>query len=192
MSERELVLIIDFGSPYNQMLTREVRELGVYSELHQHTITEAEIKKINPSAIILSGGPYYVNDENKYRVDQAIFDINVPILGICYGNQLIVEQFGGKINHENERSYEEKTIEFSPKSKLTNDLPAKQRVLQSFGDSIAQMPTKFVVDAKDEQDGIVAISHETKPIYGIQFYPEVDTSEHGIDMLKNFLFTVAG
>lgn len=192
MSERELVLIIDFGSPYNQMLTRKIRELGVYTELHQHTITESEIKKLNPRAIILSGGPYYVNDKNKYRVEQTIFELDIPILGICYGNQLIVEQFGGQIAHKNDRTYEETTIEFSSNSKLNLDLPAEQQVLQSIGDSIERMPAKFIVDAKNDQEEILAISHETKPIYGVQFYPEVDASEHGIELLKNFLFTVAG
>lgn len=192
MSERELVLIIDFGSPYNQMLTRKVRELGVYSELHQHTISEAEIKRLNPQAIILSGGPYYVNDENKYRVDRAIFELGVPVLGICYGMQLIVDQFGGEIVHENERTYEEAAIEFSSNSQLNLDIPAEQTVFLSGGDAVRELPKEFVVDAKDDQDEIVAISHETKPFYGVQFYPEVDASEHGLEQLKNFLFTIAG
>src|SRR5690625_7478317 len=95
MSGNELVLIIDFGSPYNQLLTRKVRELGVYSELHPYTISAEKVKKLNPKAIILSGGPYYVDDENKYRVDDAIFSNDVPVLGICYGAQLIAKHYGG-------------------------------------------------------------------------------------------------
>lgn len=191
MSERELVIIIDFGSPYNQILTRKVRELGVYSELHPHTISANELEKLNPKAIILSGGPYFINDENRYRVDEALFEFNVPILGICYGMQLIVDYYGGQVQHDANRAYEEKLVEFSPKSKLNLDLPLKQQALVSLGQSIDAVPNGFLVDAKDEGDRILAISHETKPIYGVQFYPEVDQTEHGLEILKNFLFTIS-
>lgn len=191
MSERELVLIIDFGSPYNQMLTRKVRELGVYSELHQHTITEAEIKRLNPRAIILSGGPYYVQDENRYRVDEAIFELGVPVLGICYGMQLMTDQFGGQVRHDEARTYEQSSIKKIEANPLFDTLPDEQDVFLSFGDSIAEVPESFVVDATDEQGHIVSIHHKTKPFYGVQFYPEVDATEHGIELLKNFLFTIS-
>src|SRR5690606_4672610 len=96
MKKRELALIIDFGSPYNQTLTRKIRQLGVYSELHPHTISDEEIERLAPSVIILSGGPYYVNDEHRFRAPEAVFALDVPVLGIGYGMQLIAEHFGGE------------------------------------------------------------------------------------------------
>src|SRR5690625_4943515 len=106
METNELVIILDFGSPYNQMLTRKIRQLGVYSELLSHKTPAEKIKKMNPKAIILSGGPHYVNDENKYRPDKDIFSLGIPILGICYGMQVIVDQFGGLIEKTAERTYD--------------------------------------------------------------------------------------
>src|SRR5690625_2125848 len=105
MSRNEVVLVIDFGSTYNQLLTRKIRELGVFSELRPHTITVDEAKKINPKAIILSGGPYYINDEFRYRIDEGIFSLGIPILGICYGMQLMADHFNGEVVHQNERTY---------------------------------------------------------------------------------------
>lgn len=191
MSKREMVLIIDFGSPYNQALTRKVRQLGVYSELHPHTITADEIKQLNPRAIILSGGPYYINDENRFRVDDAVFELDVPVLGICYGMQLITNYFGGEVEFQHEREYKETTIEFSAASKLNLDLPAKQSVHVSEGFTISKLPEQFTVEAKSEKDEIVAFTHESKRIYGLKFYPEVEATEHGYEIMKNFLFSVS-
>src|SRR5699024_10494370 len=137
-------------------------------------------------------GPYYVNDENRYRVNDAIFELGLPVLGICYGMQLITDHFGGKVVHENERSYEETSIEFSGESKLNAKLPSQQKVLLSVGDSITELPEGFQADVKDAENNILAMSNETKQIYGLQFYPEVEETEKGIDLLKNFLFTEAG
>ena len=190
MSTRERVLIIDFGSPYNQTLTRKVRQLGVYSELHPHTISADEIKQLNPRAIILSGGPYYIDDDHRFRVDEAIFDLDIPLLGICYGMQLITDHFGGQVEFEKERTYQEETIEFSKGSQLNLDLPITHKVHMSEGFTISQLPASFVVEAKANKE-IVAFSHETKPIYGLKFYPEVEATEHGYEILKNFLFSIS-
>src|SRR5690625_483942 len=174
MSSREVVLIIDFGSPYNQLLTRKVRELGVYSELHPHTITKAEVEALQPKAIILSGGPYYVYDEQQYRIDPAIFHLTIPILGICYGMQLIVDHFGGQVHHVAERTYELKTITFTEQSKLNADLPLEHHVIASIGDTIESLADELIVDAIDNDENIYALSHRDKPIYGVQFYPEAE------------------
>src|SRR5690606_26630492 len=99
-----------FGSPYNQLLTRKIRQLGVYCELHPHTISAENMKQLRPKAIILSGGPYYVHDENRFRIDETIYSLNIPILGICYGMQLLVDQFGGQVSHENDRAYEKEQL----------------------------------------------------------------------------------
>lgn len=192
MSQNELVLVIDFGSPYNQLLTRNIRELGVYSELRAHTIPTEEIEKINPKAIILSGGPYYIEDENRYRVNEEIFSLGIPILGICYGTQLIVDHFGGEIVHEAERTYAKSGITVKGEPVLYSDLPKEEAVWQSYGDSIKAVPAGFTVDAVDGEGAAVSISNEAAKIFGVQYYPEVADSEHGIDVLKNFLFTVSG
>lgn len=191
MSERELVLIIDFGSPYNQLLTRKVRELGVYSELHPHTIAKEEIERLNPKAIILSGGPYYVKDENRFQVDKEIYQLGVPILGICYGMQLIVDHFGGTIVQEADRDYEQSTVQFAKTSDLNLDLPATHNVWLSKGTPVDTLTDALTVEAKDKAGNVVALRHATKPIYGMQFYPEVDETEHGLELLKNFLFTIS-
>src|SRR5699024_8202733 len=140
--KNELVVVIDFGSPYNQLLTRSIRELGVYSELLPHT-TEAEaLKKMEPKAIILSGGPYYVHDENKYRIDDAIYDLGIPVLGICYGAQLLADQFGGEVSHEANRTYEVTDLQIDHK---TDMLAHVSKVYASNGDAITAAPTDFTV-----------------------------------------------
>lgn len=192
MSHNEVVLVIDFGSPYNQLLTRSIRELGVYSELRAHTITAAEVKELNPKAIILSGGPYYIEDKHKYRIDKEIYSLGLPILGICYGMQLIVNQYGGKIDHQAERTYEKNTIAVSDGALLFSDLSKEQTVWQSYGDVIAELPANFVVDAINPAGKIISISNDAEKVYGVNFYPEVEASGQGIDLLKNFLFTISG
>lgn len=191
MSQNEVVLVIDFGSPYNQLLTRSIRELGVYSELRAHTISVEEVEKINPKAIILSGGPYYIKDENRYRINEAIFSLGIPMLGICYGTQLIVDHFGGEITHEAERTYAKSGVTIKGKPALYSDLPDEQAVWQSYGDLIEKVPAGFIVDAVDGEDAVISISNEAAGIFGVQYYPEVSNSEQGIDVLKNFLFTVS-
>ncbi|HLS65946.1 MAG TPA: glutamine-hydrolyzing GMP synthase, partial [Pseudogracilibacillus sp.] len=191
MSENELVLIIDFGSPYNQQLTRKVRELGVYSELHPHTITAEKLKTLNPKAIILSGGPYYVADENKYRVDDTIFTSDIPVLGICYGAQLIAEHYGGAVAREAERTYETKTLTLEKGSTLYKDVQAQTSVHMSKGDTITNVPETFTVDGRASDGGIVSFYDERLLAYGIQFHPEVSGTEAGDHILRNFLFAVS-
>ena len=120
MSKNEVVLVIDFGSPYTQMLMRQIRNLGVYSELRPHTVTAEEVQALHPKAIILSGGPYYIHDEHKYRVDTSIYSSGIPILGICYGAQLIADHFGGKVEHVAERSYHTEKIKIERDALLYN------------------------------------------------------------------------
>lgn len=192
MKQNETVVVIDFGSPYNQMLTRSIRELGVYSELHPHTVSYEKIKQINPKAIVLSGGPYYVNDKNEYRVEEEILTSGIPILGICYGMQLLTEFYGGNVTHHHERTYETIKMTTREDAKLFKELPNEQTVYESLGDTIDTNPPHFQVDAKDETGKIVAFSNEDEKIYGVQFYPEVDKTEHGKAILKNFLFHISG
>ncbi|MEI3605373.1 glutamine-hydrolyzing GMP synthase [Pseudogracilibacillus sp. SE30717A] len=191
MSKKEVVLVIDFGSPYNQLLTRHIRELGVYSELRPHTVKVEEVKALDPKAIILSGGPYSLHDEYKYRVDESILNSGIPIFGICYGAQLIAEHFGGKVEHRSERSYNTKKINVLNDNALFGDVPKEQTVYISEGDEILAAPDSFNVDAKASDDSIAAFSNEKDNMYGVLFYPEVSESEYGSDILKNFLYTVS-
>src|SRR5690625_1233295 len=192
MSNNEVVIVIDFGSPYNQLLTRSIRALGVYSELHPHTISVEKIKEINPKAIILSGGPYYVEDEHRYQIDEAIYSLDIPMLGICYGMQLITEQFDGKVEHLAERTYGKMTLKTNASEQIFSDMEQEQTVMASVGDVITDAPTSFHVDATFTNGEIAAMSNADKKQYGIRFYPEVEATENGTDMLKNFLFTVSG
>lgn len=184
--KNELVVVIDFGSPYNQLLTRSIRELGVYSELLPHTVEAETLKKMEPKAIILSGGPYYVHDENKYRIDEAIYDLGIPVLGICYGAQLLAEQFGGEVVHEAARTYEITDVNIEQN---TDMLAHVSTVYASKGDQITRVPADFSIDATFVNGEVATFSNEAKKMYGIQFYPE--KTENGKEILKDFLFTVS-
>lgn len=191
MSPNEVVLVIDFGSPYNQLLTRKIRELGVYSELHPHTITVTEVKEKSPRAIILAGGPYYVHDENNYRIDEAIYDLGIPILGICYGAQLIAEQFGGKVVHHDERTYAVAEMTAGEKPSLYELNNKTEQVYRSIGDRIDGVPEQFTIDGTFNDGTIASFHNNEKKIYGLQFYPEVEDTLIGTDLLRTFLFTEA-
>ncbi|WP_102349730.1 glutamine-hydrolyzing GMP synthase [Bacillus sp. Marseille-P3661] len=186
----EMILVLDFGSQYNQLITRRIREFGVYSELHDHTITAAEVKKINPKGIIFSGGPNSVYGENSFSVDEDIFNLGIPVFGICYGMQLMTHHLGGKVEKAKHREYGKATIEIKNQSKLFADLPNEQVVWMSHGDLVVSTPEGFVVDATNPSCPIAAMSDESRRFYGVQFHPEVRHSEYGNDMLKNFVFGV--
>ncbi|MFY0760875.1 glutamine-hydrolyzing GMP synthase [Metabacillus dongyingensis] len=188
----EMVVVLDFGSQYNQLITRRIRELGVYSELHPHTLTAEEIKKMNPKGIILSGGPNSVYGEQAFRCDEKIFDLGIPVLGICYGMQLMTHYLGGKVEAANHREYGKATLNVQTETALFADLPKQQIVWMSHGDLVADIPSGFIVDATSPACPFAAISNEERRFYGVQFHPEVRHSEFGNDMLKNFVFEVCG
>ncbi|WP_373464650.1 glutamine-hydrolyzing GMP synthase [Bacillus sp. V2I10] len=188
----EMVVVLDFGSQYNQLITRRIRELGVYSELHPHTLTAEEIKKMNPKGIILSGGPNSVYGEQAFRCDEKIFDLGIPVLGICYGMQLMTHYLGGKVEAANHREYGKATLNVQTETALFADLPKQQIVWMSHGDLVADIPSGFIVDATSPACPFAAISNEERRFYGVQFHPEVRHSEFGNDMLKNFVFGVCG
>src|SRR5579875_3590170 len=129
--KQETIVVLDFGSQYNQLITRRIREFGVYSELHPHTITADEIRQLNPKGIIFSGGPNSVYDENSFRCDEAIFDMGLPILGICYGMQLMTVHFNGKVEKAQHREYGKAMISVEKDSALFTGLPAEQTVWMS-------------------------------------------------------------
>lgn len=188
--KQEMVVVLDFGSQYNQLITRRIREFGVYSELHPHTITAEEIKKLNPKGIIFSGGPNSVYDENSFRCDEKIFEMGLPILGICYGMQLMTLYFDGKVEKAKNREYGKAVLNVQNQSKLFQDLPDEQVVWMSHGDLVVEAPKGFKVDGTNPSCPIAAMSDEDRKLYGVQFHPEVRHSVYGNDLLKNFVFKI--
>jgi GMP synthase (glutamine-hydrolysing) len=190
VQSQEMIVVLDFGSQYNQLITRRIREFGVYSELHPHTITAEEIKGMNAKGIIFSGGPNSVYDENSFRCDEAIFELGIPILGICYGMQLMTLHFGGKVEKAKHREYGKASIDVKNNSLLFRDLPQQQVVWMSHGDLVVETPSDFTVDATSPSCPIAAMSNMDRNLYAVQFHPEVLHSVYGNDLLKNFVFSV--
>lgn len=187
---QEMVVVLDFGSQYNQLITRRIREFGVYSELHPHTITVEEIEKLNPKGIIFSGGPNSVYDKTAFSCDERIFDMGIPVMGICYGMQLMTQHFGGKVERASKREYGKSDIHVNHESVLFKGLPEDQTVWMSHGDHVVTAPEGFAIDATNPSCPIAAISDDSRQLYAVQFHPEVRHSEYGNDLLKNFVFGV--
>ncbi|AQY51627.1 GMP synthase [Listeria weihenstephanensis FSL R9-0317] len=191
-TEQEKIIVLDFGSQYNQLITRRIREFGVYSELHPHTITVEEMKALNPTGIIFSGGPNSVYDEGAFRCDEDLFEMGVPILGICYGMQLMTNHFAGKVEPAKDREYGKATINVEKPSRLFAGLPTDQIVWMSHGDLVVAEPAGFEVTATSASCPIAAITNEDRKMYGVQFHPEVQHSVHGNELLKNFALNICG
>lgn len=191
MTDFDKIIVLDFGSQYNQLITRRLRDFGIYSELLPHDLSLDKIKEINPKGIIFSGGPNSVYDADAFKIDPEIFELGIPILGICYGMQLIAYNLGGKVEKATNSEYGRAEIEVVAKdSRLFKDLPIKQEVWMSHGDLVTQVPTGFEKVAESENCPIAAIENHEKNIYGIQFHAEVRNSEYGLDILKNFAFEI--
>ena len=185
------ILVLDFGSQYNQLIARRIREFGVYSELHDHTISVEEIIALKDvKGIIFSGGPNSVYDENAFKCDPAIFEMGLPILGICYGMQMTHYMNGGDVKGCETKEYGSTTIEINNDSLLFKGLPKQQTVWMSHGDQVSKLAPGFIVDASSETCGFASTSNVEKQIYTVQFHPEVRHSDFGLDMLKNFAFEI--
>ncbi|MBC1225880.1 glutamine-hydrolyzing GMP synthase [Listeria booriae] len=191
-TEQEKIIVLDFGSQYNQLITRRIREFGVYSELHPHTITVEEMKALNPTGIIFSGGPNSVYDEGAFRCDEDLFEMGIPILGICYGMQLMTNHFAGKVEPAKDREYGKASINVEKPSRLFAGLPTDQIVWMSHGDLVVAEPAGFEVTATSVSCPIAAITNEDRKMYGVQFHPEVRHSVHGNELLKNFALNICG
>ncbi|MFV8830218.1 glutamine-hydrolyzing GMP synthase [Alkalihalobacterium sp. APHAB7] len=186
----EMIVVLDFGGQYNQLIARRIRDLGVYSELHPNTITAEEIKKMNPKGIIFSGGPNSAYVEGAPKCDEAIYDLGIPVLGICYGMQLMTQHFGGKVEAAEHREYGKAAIKIENPSKLYEGLPLEQTVWMSHGDKIIAPPQGFVVDAQNPSCPVAAMSDVARKFYGVQFHPEVRHSQYGNQLLENFVYKV--
>ena len=187
----EKIIVLDFGSQFNQLITRRIREFGVFSELLSHRITAAEIKEMNPKGIIFSGGPNSVYDEGAFHVDPEIFELGIPILGICYGMQLMTHNLGGKVEPAANREYGKAELEIiSKNAPLFQKTPEKQIVWMSHGDLVTQLPTGFETVGTSKDCPIASIQDVSRNFYGVQFHPEVRHSEFGNDLLHHFTFDV--
>lgn len=186
----EMIVVLDFGGQYNQLIARRIRDLGVYSELHPHTTTAEDIKKMNPKGIIFSGGPNSVYAEGAPACDPAIFDLDIPVLGICYGMQLMSYHFGGKVERASHREYGKAEITVTNMNKLYENLPEQQVVWMSHSDLVVAPPEGFVTDATSISCPVAAMSDVSRKLYGVQFHPEVRHSEYGIEFLDNFVKSV--
>lgn len=185
------VLIIDFGSQVTQLIARRIRELGVYCEVKNPDIKLDVIKEMAPQAIIFSGGPSSVYEKDAPTIDKKIFDFGIPILGICYGEQLICHLLGGKVGKSFEREFGKAAIEVVSNSKLFKSVKNKQ-VWMSHGDHISKIPADFAVIAKTPKAPFAAIANEKRKIYGVQFHPEVVHSIEGKKIIENFVMNIAG
>lgn len=186
----EMIVVLDFGGQYNQLIARRIRDLGVYSELHPHTTTAEDIKKMNPKGIIFSGGPNSVYADGAPACDPAIFDLDIPVLGICYGMQLMSYHFGGKVERASHREYGKAEITVTNTNKLYENLPEQQVVWMSHSDLVVAPPEGFVTDATSLSCPVAAMSDVSRKLYGVQFHPEVRHSEYGIEFLDNFVKSV--
>lgn len=187
---KELVLIIDFGGQYNQLIARRVRECHVYCEIVPYTSSIEKIKEKKPNAIIFTGGPNSVNGENSPMVDREIFELGIPVLGICYGHQLIAKLLGGKVSNANVREYGKTDITLYKKSPLFEGIEEKNRCWMSHTDFVSDAPEGFEVIAKTSVCPVAAMENRKKNIYGVQFHPEVMHTPFGKKLLQNFLYNV--
>ena len=185
------MLVLDFGGQYAQLIARRVRDARVYSELVSHKVTPQQIRARNPYAVILSGGPASVYAEHAPRVDPGIFDLGIPTLGICYGAQLMALDLGGRVERTGASEFG-KTELRAEESELFRDLPAEQTVWMSHRDSVTAPPEGARIVGESPSTPVAAFEEPGRKLYGVQFHPEVVHTPHGQDLLKNFLYEVAG
>jgi len=192
---KEKVLILDFGGQYNQLIARRVRECKVYCEVKPYTMSMEAIRKFAPIGIIFTGGPGSVYEPSSPQVDPAIFQLGIPILGICYGCQLIAHNLGGQVTpaqDDSAREYGKTVTYFDTACKLFKGLPETGISWMSHGDYMAKVPGGFALTAHSDACPNVAIADETRGFYGVQYHPEVNHTENGTAMIRNFLYEICG
>lgn len=193
MSGHGPVLVIDFGAQYAQLIARRVREANVYSEIVPNTITAAEIAEHKPAAVILSGGPSSVYEEGSPGLDPGILELGVPVLGICYGFQVMAKQLGGEVSRTGQREYGSTDVVLTgADGPLLAGQPLTQTAWMSHGDAVSAAPEGFTVLASSPSTPVAAFANDERKLYGVQWHPEVKHSQFGQDVLKNFLHNAAG
>jgi GMP synthase (glutamine-hydrolysing) len=194
MASRQTVLVLDYGSQYTQLIARRIRESHVYCEIHPGTLPLAAIERIRPRAIILSGGPQSVYGDEAPKSDPGLFDLGLPVLGICYGEQLMALQLGGRVEPSNQREYGPAALEVLEPEGILAPFRAGEElsVWMSHGDRLTQLPRGFRPIGKSANAPLAAIACPERRLYGIQFHPEVAHTPRGAELLRAFLFDVAG
>ncbi len=187
---KELILIIDFGAQYSQLITRRIREASVYSEIYPHTISVDKVKELNPKGIILSGGPMSVYDNGAPVIEEEILMLGIPVLGICYGLQLICQVFGGKVEPASNREYGKAEMKITNYSPLLKGVSNNSFVWMSHGDYLTEVPKGFSITAISDHSPVCSVANEEKNIYGVQFHPEVMHTQEGMKIIRNFLFEI--
>jgi GMP synthase (glutamine-hydrolysing) len=190
MQHDEIIPILDFGAQYAQLIARRVREQGVYSELVRPDISIEELKKLNPRGLILSGGPSSVYEPNAPKSDPRIFDLNVPILGICYGMQLGAQLLGGQVKPAKAREFGRAKLSVTSDDALVHGLPKETTVWMSHGDQVHELPDQFIPLATTPTCPFAAARHRSRPFYGVQFHPEVTHTPRGEQIFHNFLYEI--
>lgn len=191
-SKFQRIVILDYGSQYTQLIARRIREQQVFSEIIRFDTPAAKLRENMPQGIILSGGPNSVFEEGAPGIDPEIFNLGVPVLGVCYGMQLMSQQLGGKVQPGESREYGKTEMTTEPGNELFAGLPEKFIVWMSHGDRVAEIPAGFKVSATSANCPYAAIRNEAKRFYAIQFHPEVVHTQHGNQILGNFLFKICG
>ena len=189
------ILILDFGSQVTQLIARRVRESGVYSEIFPFSKANEALDKLKPKGIILSGGPSSVTSEDAPTIDSKIFNLNIPVLGICYGQQIMCSLLGGEVENSNEREFGRANIKFLKSSPLFEDFDIKggpEPVWMSHGDKVTNLPSGFEAIAESKNAPFAAVSDESRSFYGVQFHPEVVHTPNGAKLLKNFTHKISG
>jgi GMP synthase (glutamine-hydrolysing) len=182
------VLVLDFGAQYAQLIARRIREAHVYSEIVSKNITAEEVSRRRPIGLILSGGPASVYAEDAYRMDPAILDLGIPVLGICYGHQILADLAGGEVANTGTAEYGSTAMEVTADSVLMRGLPAEQQVWMSHQDQVVSAPDGFVSVATTEGAAVAAMENTDRSLYGVQFHPEVAHTPYGSEILKHFLY----
>lgn len=188
----EMVVVLDFGGQYNQLIARRVRDLGVYSELLPYNTPVEKIKEMQPKGIIFSGGPASVYEEGAPKVDPAIFELGLPVLGICYGMQLMSYMLEGKVERAGKREYGKAELRLQQPHSLYEKWTEAEIVWMSHSDKVVELPAGFRIDAVSDSCPVAAISHPERKLYGVQFHPEVRHTAKGNEFIANFLFQICG
>jgi GMP synthase (glutamine-hydrolysing) len=192
MNHAERIVIIDFGSQYTQIIARKIREAGVYAEIHPYYLKQDELLALKPKGIILSGGPSSVYAPEAPLPSFSMFDLGIPVLGICYGMQLIAHQLGGGVDRAARREFGRAIITVETQSPLFAGIEQQSEVWMSHGDHLTEIPPGFTNCAYTDNSDICAIEHRERQIWGVQFHPEVHHTKHGFSILKNFALHICG
>ncbi len=187
---RQMIVILDFGSQYSELIARRIRETQVYSEVLSYRTTASALRQLNPKGIILSGGPSSVYDNGAPQCDSQIWDLGIPVLGVCYGMQLMVNQLGGQVERAERGEYGKASLLIDDPTDLLTNVEDGTTMWMSHGDSCKQLPDGFEVLAHTDNTRVAAIAHHEKKLYGVQFHPEVVHSVGGLALIRNFVYHI--